>query len=95
MHLYRVLSRGLLQEMARPTSLKTVEQATDKINGQPLENRVIPQDQDLDHWSSFLENKTPYVYMYMKSSIKTVVTCLLHSVTKISNNNQRKTLDVT
>ena len=27
------------------------------MNEQPLENRFVPQDQDLDHWSSYLKNR--------------------------------------
>ena len=32
--------------------------AANQMNEQPLENRFVPQDQNLGHWSSYL-NKTP------------------------------------
>ena len=34
--------------------------AANQMNEPPLENRFVPQDQDLGHWSSYFE-KTPIV----------------------------------
>ena len=52
---------NLLENVRKRRTKILVMLTANQMNEQPLENRLVPSDQDLGHWSSYLKKKTPIV----------------------------------